>query len=92
MTSQPPQPARGRWTSFVADPGVDKPRILHEQGNAAHRLRVEHNKGTLLIHLSGEDGDGWTVLAVDRSTRRWVVEQGEQQQLTASQAYSQLYS
>ena len=28
-----------RWTSFVADP--DRRRILHEDGNVSHRLRVE---------------------------------------------------
>jgi hypothetical protein len=39
-----------RWTSFVADP----PRGLHEAANPAHRLRVEHNESTLLIHLSDE--------------------------------------
>ena len=32
-----------RWTSFVADP--ERPRILHEDGNPAHRLRVEHDRG-----------------------------------------------
>jgi hypothetical protein len=42
---------------------------LHEQGNPGHRIRVEHDAHTLLIHLS-EDGDGWTTVAVDRETRR----------------------
>ena len=55
-----------RWTSFVAAP----PRGLHEEANPAHRLRVEHNEDTLLVHLSDEDGEGWTVLAVDRASRR----------------------
>lgn len=32
----------------------------------AHRLPVAHNRDTLLGHLSDEDGNGWTVLAVDR--------------------------
>lgn len=65
-----------RWTSFVADP--DRRRILHEDGNEAHRLRVEHDRARLYIELSGEDGRGpWTVLAVDRSTRRHAVAQGE---------------
>jgi hypothetical protein len=68
-------PARSRWTSFMADPRDEKPRILYEQGNPAHRLRVEHDQETLLVHLSDEDGGGWTVLAVDRATRRWVVSQ-----------------
>jgi hypothetical protein len=38
--------------------------MLHEEGNAAHRVRVEHNRDTILVHLSGEDGLGWTALAV----------------------------
>jgi hypothetical protein len=65
-----------RWTSFVADP--DRRRILHEDGNAAHRLRVEHDRATLYVELSGEDGTGpWTVLAVDRATRIHAVAQAE---------------
>lgn len=80
-----------RWTSFVADPG-DSRRSLHEQGNPAHRLRVEHDDKTLLLHLSDEDGHGWTVLAVDRTTRRVAVAQGETQRATAAQAYRQLYA
>jgi hypothetical protein len=65
-----------RWTSFVADP--DRRRILHEDGNDAHRLRVEHDRQRLYIELSGEEGRGpWTVLAVDRASRRYYVAQGE---------------
>jgi hypothetical protein len=45
----------------------------------------------LLIHLSDEDGDGWTTLAVDRATRRWAVAQGPRQADTASAAYTSLY-
>lgn len=86
-----PKPARTRWTSFVADAGDGSSRILHEQGNPAHRLRVEHNRDTLLVHLSDEDGDGWTVLAVDRSTRRWFVAQAPRQLDAAKNAYAQLY-
>jgi hypothetical protein len=67
---------RSRWTSFVAD--AERPRILHEDGNAAHRLRVEHDRERLYVELSGEDGKGpWTVLAVDRETRRYTVAQAE---------------
>jgi hypothetical protein len=66
---------RSRWTSFISDP--DRPRILHEDGNPAHRLRVEHDRDRLYIELAGEDGSGpWTVLAVDRATRRYAVAQG----------------
>jgi hypothetical protein len=85
-------PPRSRWSSFVADPGQERPRILHELGNPAHRLRVEHNKSTLLVHLSDEDGDGWTVLAVDRATRRCVVAQARRQLDAAEDAYTRLYA
>jgi hypothetical protein len=77
-----------RWTSFVAEP----PRGLHEDGNPAHRVRVEHNDATLLIHLSDEDGPGWTCFAVDRTSRRWAVAQARRQIDAASEAYSRLYS
>jgi hypothetical protein len=80
-----------RWTSFVADPREDRPRILSEEGNPAHRLRVEHDRETLLVHLSDEDGKGWTVLAVDRATRRWVVAQARRQLEATQDAYSRLY-
>jgi hypothetical protein len=75
-----------RWTSFVADG-----RSLHEDGNAAHRLRVEHDRDTLLVHLSGEDGEGWTVLAVDRASRRYVVAQSRRQLDAAQEAYTRLH-
>lgn len=58
----------------MADP--ERRRILHEDGNEAHRLRVEHDRSRLYIELSGEDGAGpWTVLAVDRASRRHAVAQ-----------------
>jgi hypothetical protein len=82
---------RGRWTSFVAAVDRDRPRALHEDGNPVHRLRVEHDARTLLIHLSDEDGDGWTVIAVDRASRRWAVAQGPRQQAAAEQAHRELY-
>jgi hypothetical protein len=81
-----------RWTSFVADPESDPPRILHEDGNPAHRLRVEHDARTLLVHLSGEDGDGWMTLAVDRATRRYAVAEGRRQIDAAREAYERLYA
>jgi hypothetical protein len=87
-----PRPPPSRWTSFLADPDEDRPRILSEEGNPAHRLRVEHNRDTLLVHLSDEDGKGWTVLAVDRETRRWVVAQARRQLEAAQDAYSRLYA
>jgi hypothetical protein len=83
-------PRRSRWTSFVADPSEDPPRTLREDGNPAHRLRVEHDKNVLLIKLSGEDGDGWTVVAVDRATRRVVVAQARRQIDATEEAYGDL--
>ena len=88
----PARPPRSRWTSFLADPGEPKPRVLHEHGNPDHRLRVEHNRDTLLVHLSDEDGKGWTVLAVDRATRRWAVAQSVRQRDAAEAAYERLYA
>ena len=82
---------RSRWTSFVADPHADPPRILHEDGNPAHRLRVEHDGATLLVHLSDEDGNGWTVVAVDRATRRFAVAQARRQLDAAREAYERLH-
>lgn len=92
-------PPRSRWTSFVADEpapesagaAVKAVRGLHEQGNPLHRLRVEHNASTMLIHLSDEDGRGWTTIAIDRATRRWAVEHDARQADTASAAYRSLY-
>jgi len=56
----------------VADP--DRRRILHEDDNDAHRLRVKHDRTRLYVELSGEDGTGpWTVLAVDRVSRLYTV-------------------
>jgi hypothetical protein len=81
---------RSRWTSFVADRAEERPRTLHEDGNPAHRLRVEHDARTLLVHLSGEDGSGWTVLAVDRATRAFAVAQARRQIDAATEAYSRL--
>jgi hypothetical protein len=86
------RPARSRWTSFVADRSAAKPRTLHEEGNPSHRARVEHNRDTILVHLSGEDGDGWTALAVDRATRRWAVGAGRRQLDAAKEAFDGLYS
>ena len=85
------RPRRSRWTSFVADPDEPRPRILHEEENPAHRVRVEHDANTLLIHLSDEDGPGWTVIAVDRPSRRWAVAQARRQLDAATEAYARLY-
>lgn len=89
-----PKPNRSsvRWTSFVAAEGRGpKVRGLAEEGNSAHRVRVEHNRDTLLIHLSAEDGHGWTVIALDRKTREWAVAQRPSQRKAAEVAFSLLY-
>jgi hypothetical protein len=92
---KPPRPhGRRRWTSFVADPpaaGEGPVRGLHEESNSRHRVRVEHDEHTLLIHLSDEDGAGWTTIAIDRETRGWAVGQGARQSDTARDAYEGLY-
>ncbi len=86
-----PRPPRSRWTSFVADPSEPTPRTLREQDNPAHRVRVEHNRDTILVHLSDEDGRGWTVLAVDRATREWAVGESRRQLDAARDAFERLY-
>lgn len=91
--SSPPSRRRSRWTSFVADdhaPGREI-RGLHEDGNPRHRLRVEHDARTLLIHLSDEDGKSWTTIAVDRTTRRVAMAQSPRQFDAARQAHNDLY-
>ena len=65
--------------------------MLHEEGNPTHRVRVEYNRHTVLVHLSDEDGGGWTVLAVDRETRRTALAQGRTQMEAAEQAFAELY-
>ena len=75
-----------RWGSFVAD--AEGAHVVHEVGNPAHRCRVEHDAHMLL--LSGEDGDGWTALAVDRGTRRWAVGQARTQHGAATRAVDRL--
>lgn len=87
-----PGTARGRWTSFVATvPPGGTSRGLHEDGNDRHRVRVEHDRHTLLVHVSDEDGCGWTTLAIDRGTRAWSVAQRDAQLDAASAACTRLY-
>jgi hypothetical protein len=81
-----------RWTSFVAAQARShRVRGLEEEGNPLHRVRVEHNRDTLLVHISNEDGHGWTTVAMDRLTREWSIAQRERQRDAAEFAYSQLY-
>ena len=89
-----PKPKRSskRWTSFVATPTRGRiSRGLEEEANPYHRLRVEHTKETLLIHLSAEDGRGWTTIAIDRPTREWSVAQRQKQMDAAVAACELLY-
>lgn len=89
-----PRPKRKsrRWTSFVGSVARGRAvRGLEEEGNPRHRARVEHNQDTLLIHLSGEDGPGWTTIAIDRRTREWSIAQRKTQMASAQAAYENLY-
>jgi hypothetical protein len=87
-----PQRRSVRWTSFVGtEPKGRVVRGLEEEGNPRHRARVEHNRDTLLVHISGEDGEGWTTLAIDRATREWAIAQRPRQLDAAQAACDQLY-
>ena len=89
-----PKPAKRsrRWTSFVGTPAAGRVvRGLQEEKNPAHRLRVEHNDQTLLIHISDDNGQGWTTIALDKVTREWSIAQRRRQLDAAKAAYEHLY-
>ena len=67
-------------------------RGLQEEGNSHHRVKVTHNSATLLVHISDEDGKGWTTLAIDRGTREWAIAQRLRQVDSAESAYGLLYA
>jgi hypothetical protein len=91
-TLERPRQRSARWTSFVGSaPRGRTVRGLEEEGKPKHRVRVEHNRDTLLIHVSGEDGPGWTTIAIDRPTREWSVAQRRRQSDAAKAAYAHLY-
>lgn len=91
-TLKKPERRSVRWTSFVASARRGRvARGLEEEGNPRHRVRVEYNRDTLLVHISGEDGHGWTTLAIDRATREWSVAQRHGQMDAAKAACSALY-
>lgn len=93
-SKQIPKPTRKsrRWTSFVGSVARGRAvRGLEEEGNPRHRARIEHNQDTVLIHLSGEDGPGWTTIAIDRDTREWSIAQRKTQAASAQAAYDNLY-
>lgn len=86
------KPKKSKWNSFVGVLGRGRTiRGLEEENNPKHRARVEYNAGTILVHLSNEDGKGWTVMAVDRETRKWAVAQDDKQLSAASRAFDALY-
>jgi len=66
-------------------------RQLHEEANPRHRLRVEHDAETLLIHLSDEDGTSWTTIAVSRRSRELAIARGPRQSDAARLAYEELH-
>jgi hypothetical protein len=81
-----------RWTSFVGSAVRSRTvRGLEEEGNPLHRVRVEHNRDTLLVHISDEDGQGWTTVAIDRATREWSIAQRRRQIDATKTAYANLY-
>jgi hypothetical protein len=85
-----PRRSSPRWTSFVATKGRGRvARTLEEESNPKHSLRVEHNRDTLLIQLSGEHGAGWTTIAIDRATREWAIAQ-RKGQIASAQATSEI--
>jgi hypothetical protein len=90
----PRRPGRSpRWTSFVGGLAKGKRvRALHDERNPLHRVRVEHNRDTLLIHVSNENGQGWTTIAIDRPTREWSIAQRAVQLEAAKAAYGNLYT
>jgi hypothetical protein len=72
--------------------------LVYAEANAREALRTQpqlDREVTLRlayrVHLSGEDGAGWTVLAVDRKTREWAVAQAETQLRAAKEVYERLY-
>jgi hypothetical protein len=87
-----PKRSSVRWTSFVGTPARGRTvRGLEEENNPRHRVRVEHNRETLLVHISDEDGQGWTTVAIDRETREWSIAQRDRQLDAAQAAFDLLY-
>lgn len=85
--------SRGRWTSFLAAaPGRGGQSLtLCERDNPNHRVRVEHDNHTLLVHISDEDGGGWTTVAIDRTSHAWSDAQRDTQLAAATSASEALY-
>jgi len=70
------------WRGFVAEGR----KALAEPDNPKHRVRVEYDKDRVFVHLSGEDGPGWTTMAVHRATRNASIGQGRTQTEAAEAA------
>jgi hypothetical protein len=80
-----------RWTSFVGAPRRGRVVRGLQEGNPEHRARVEHDRHTLLVHVSDEDGRGWTTVAIDRATREWAIARRARQSEAAQAACRLLY-
>jgi catechol 2,3-dioxygenase-like lactoylglutathione lyase family enzyme len=99
VAGRPPvRPRAGRRSGRLPRRPVRDPRERSpESGPAPVPVALDlvrrrpRGRGTLLVHLSDEDGRGWTVLAVDRETREWAVAQARRQLEAVHAAYAQLY-
>ena len=76
---------------MAAGSEAGRSRGLHEESNPKHRVRVEYDGHTVVLHLSDEDGRGWTTVAVDRASRAWAVAQRDTQLDAAAGACEALY-
>lgn len=69
--------------------------VARQAASSGHRpqdrVRVEHGRDTPLVHISNEDGGGWTTVAIDRPTREWSVAQRDTQRDAATAALSGPY-
>jgi hypothetical protein len=65
--------------------------MLCDESDPRHRVRVEHDNHTLLVHVSDERGGGWTTLALDRATGEWSIAQRDSQLGAATAAHTALY-
>jgi hypothetical protein len=68
------------------------PILVRARQPPRHRVRVEHDNHTLLVHVSDEDGGGWTTIAIDRASRAWSVAQRDTQLAAATSASEALYN
>jgi hypothetical protein len=75
----------------AATSSTGQSRALCEGDNPRHRVRVEYDNHTLLVHVSDEDGGGWTTIAIDRATRAWSVAQRDTQLDAAVTSCGALY-